>query len=52
MERSNDERVLTPPAYDCNHFKECNCTDEGLESDWEWEDYFGYWMCKGCGEIQ
>ena len=50
--QEEEERVLVPPFYECDNNHECECADEGVDSDWEWDDYLGFWQCHGCGGIQ
>jgi len=30
----------------------CSCTENGIESEWEWNSIQGCYICVGCGEIQ
>lgn len=30
----------------------CNCTENGIESEWEWNKDQGCYICSGCGEVQ
>ena len=35
-------------AEDCG----CACTEEGVESEWEWDADLGCYVCNGCGDQQ
>ncbi len=35
-------------AEDCG----CSCTEDGVESEWEWDETKGCYVCSGCGEVQ
>ena len=31
---------------------DCACTEDGIDSDWEWLPDQHVWICNGCGEVQ
>ncbi len=30
----------------------CDCTEAGIESEWDWHPDQGVYVCNGCGEVQ
>ncbi len=30
----------------------CTCTENGMESEWIWNEDQGVYVCQGCGEVQ
>jgi hypothetical protein len=30
----------------------CSCKEDGFESQWEWDEDQGAYVCQGCGEVQ
>lgn len=30
----------------------CQCTEQGVESSWEWDKEQGCWVCSSCGDVQ
>ena len=46
-----DESRDPGPWYDAEDCG-CECTKAGIESEWEWIEEFGYYMCSGCGAAQ
>ena len=30
----------------------CDCTEDGFDSDWEWNEEQECYICNGCGERQ
>ena len=40
------------PTYECDYDRECGCTEQGIEGEWQWNAEQEYWYCAGCGEIQ
>ena len=39
------------PDYESEDI-ECLCSESGVESEWEWDDTQGAWICAGCGAVQ
>jgi hypothetical protein len=30
----------------------CQCTKEGIDSEWNWDKNQECWVCSGCGDTQ
>lgn len=48
---------MTEDWYEVNRWYEaedcgCDCTEDGYESEWEWDDSQDCYVCSGCGELQ
>jgi len=43
--------IIGNPTYDYEN-TECICTNNGLESEWIWDNYEKMWICSGCGQTQ
>lgn len=39
------------PPYEAEDIG-CDCTEDGIESEWEWDEDQGLYVCNGCGEVQ
>ena len=37
------------PDYECEEW-ECYCTEDGLDSTWEWSLFNRNWECEECGD--
>jgi hypothetical protein len=44
-ERENEP---TYEAADCG----CECTEDGMASEWNWDPEQECYVCEGCGEVQ
>ena len=39
------------PLYDPEDIG-CQCTEDGIDSEWEWRPDQGCYVCAGCGAVQ
>lgn len=39
------------PTYEAEDIG-CECTDNGIESEWEWVPELECYVCNGCGAVQ
>ena len=42
---------MVEPLYELED-NGCHCTDDNIESDWEWDEDVEMYVCNGCGDVQ
>ncbi|MCP1932185.1 hypothetical protein [Bradyrhizobium elkanii] len=50
-EEDNSMNEYPEPVYEAEDIG-CDCTDAGIESEWEWTPDQNAYVCNGCGEVQ
>lgn len=45
------EEDVSEPWYNLED-NGCQCTEQGFDSEWEWDSEQGMWVCQGCGAVQ
>lgn len=47
-----EKRSKSGPDVECHIDYPCQCSEDGLDSTWQWSEIDEAWKCLGCGTIQ